>query len=261
MLKNKEKAKGIFKLIIDLIFVPKCAGCGERMLPSEKGCLCDLCSVVYESERNKECAKCGKLLPHCSCSTDNLQKAKIDVLSKLTVYRPHSNDFVINKMLFKLKKTSEYNLVEFLSREMESSIKEVINPTDDFIVTYAPRSDKAMQKYGYDHMEILSRQTAKLLGLKWGKLLKRHSNVEQKTLSYTERMKNIDLSFYNPKKLDIKGKTIILMDDVVTSGATLSASARKLRKNGAKNVVCAVMSVSRSTYIKFRIKKKHYNKY
>ncbi len=261
MLKNKGELKGLFKLITDLIFVPKCAGCGVRMLPSEKGCLCELCSVVYESERNKECAKCGKLLPHCSCSTDNLQKAKIDVLSKLTVYRPHSNDFVINKMIFKLKKTSEYNLVEFLSCEMASSIKEVINPTDDFIVTYAPRSNKAMQKYGYDHMEILSKRTAQILGLSWAKLLKRHSNVEQKTLSYTERMKNIAISFDNPKKLEIKGKTLILMDDVVTSGATLSASARKLRKNGAKNVVCAVIAISRSTYIKFRMRKKHYSKY
>ena len=251
-----EGKKGLFKFIADLLFVPKCAGCGERMLPNEKGCLCGLCAVVYDSERDKECAKCGKDLSHCSCSTENLQKAKIEVLSKLTVYRPHSNDFVINQMIFKLKKTSEYNLVEFLSHELASSIENVIQPTEDFIVTYAPRSDKAMQKYGYDHMEFVSRRTAKLLGLKWAKLLKRHSNVEQKTLSYTERLKNIALSFDNPKNVDIKGKHIILMDDIVTSGATLCAGARKLRKNGAKSVVCAVIAISRSTYIKYRIKKK-----
>ena len=261
MLKNKERRKGIFNFIADLLFVPKCAGCGERMLPNEKGCLCGVCSVVYQSERDKECAKCGKDMSHCTCSTENLQKAKIDVLSKLTVYRPRSNDFVINQMIFKLKKTSEYNLVEFLACELASSIKSVINPTDDFIITYAPRSNKAIQKYGYDHMEFLSCRTAQLLGLKWAKLLKRHSNVEQKTLSYTERLKNIALSFDNPRKVDIKGKHIILMDDIVTSGATLSAAARKLRKNGAKSVFCAVIAISRSTYIKYRIKKKLYNKY
>ena len=256
-----EGRKGLFRFIADLLFVPKCAGCGERMLPNEGGCLCKLCTVVYDSERNKECAKCGKTLPHCSCSTENLQKAKIEALSKLTVYRPRSNDFVINQMIFKLKKTSEYNLVEFLSRELASSIENVLQPTDDFIITYAPRSNKAMQKYGYDHMELVSKRTAKLLGLKWAKLLKRNSNLEQKTLSYTERLKNIALSFDNPRKVDIKGKHIILMDDIVTSGATLGAGARKLRKNGAKSVFCAVIAISRSTYIKYRIKKKLHNKY
>ncbi len=211
-------------------------------------------------ERDKECAKCQKPLAECSCSTENLERARVSQLSKLTVYQPASNDYVINKMIFKLKKKSEYHVVEFLSSELAKNVSEVLKPDADCIITYAPRSKRAINRYGYDHMEILSSKTAEKLGLPFARLLKRDSDVEQKTLSYAERMKSIRLSFANPENVDIKGKTVILMDDIVTSGATLSAGARKLRKNGAKKVLCAVVAVSRNTYVKYRITKKQ-NKY
>lgn len=247
--------KTAFEYFLDLLFVPKCAGCGERLSPLPESCLCPSCLLVYEMERDKECAKCQKPLAECSCSTDNLERARILQLSKLTVYQPASNDYVINKMIFKLKKTSEYHVVEFLSSELAGNVREVLKPDSDCIITYAPRSRRAINRYGYDHMEMLSRKTAEKLGLPFAKLLKRDSDVEQKTLSYAERMRSIKLSFENKENVDIKGKTLILMDDIVTSGATLSEGARKLRKNGARKVICAVVAVSRNTYVRYRIKK------
>ena len=248
--------KNLMSCILDFFFVPKCAGCGERLPVNSDGCLCDKCFFAYEMETTKECAKCQKQLSYCSCSTENLEKAKIFRLVKLTVYTPRSNDYVINQMIFKLKKKSEYHLVEFLSREMADSIKKVINPNEDYIITYAPRSRKSILKYGYDHMEILSFRVAERLGLQFAHLLKRKSGVEQKTLSYAERMKNIELTFDNSDNVNIEGRPIILLDDVVTSGATLCAGARKLRKNGASAISCAVIGISRNTYIRFRIRKK-----
>jgi ComF family protein len=248
--------KDFFAYLSDLFFVPKCAGCEERLPPNPSVCLCPACLSIYNLETTKECAKCAKVMSECSCSTENLEKAKILRLAKLTVYLPHSNDYVVNKMIFKLKKKSEYHLVEFLSNQLASTIKSVIKPNESYIVTYAPRSKKAISKYGYDHMEILSRKTAELLGLKWAKLLKRDSNVEQKTLSYNERMKRISISYENKKNVDIKGKSVILLDDIVTSGATLCAGARILRKNGAQTVSCAVVGISRNTYVAYRLKLK-----
>ncbi|MBQ1244862.1 MAG: ComF family protein [Clostridia bacterium] len=249
--------KTVSSYLLDLLFVPKCAGCGERLSPMPKGCLCTSCYLIYEMERDKECAKCQRPLSECSCSTENLEKAKIFRLSKLTVYRPASNDYVINKMIFKLKKRAEYHTVEFLAKELARNISEVINPKDDYIITYAPRSKRAISRYGHDHMEILARKTAKILDLQFARLLKRDSDVEQKTLSYSERIRSIRLSYENKDNVDIKGKNLILMDDIVTSGATLSTGARTLRKNGARTVACSVISVSRSAYIKYRIIKKH----
>lgn len=248
--------RNFLSCILDFFFVPKCAGCGERLPVNSEGCLCDKCSFAYEMEATKECAKCGKKMSYCSCGTENLEKAKIFRLVKLTVYTPHSNDYVINQMIFKLKKKSEYHLVEFLSKELANSIKKVINPNENYIITYAPRSRKSIFKYGYDHMEILSRRVAEHLGLQWARLLKRKSGVEQKTLSYAERMKNIALEFDNPDNVTIKDRPVILLDDIVTSGATLCAGARKLRKNGATAISCAVIGISRNAYVRFRIRKK-----
>ena len=249
--------KTVSSYLLDLLFVPKCAGCGERLSPAPDTCLCPSCHLIYEMERAKECAKCQRPLTECSCSTENLEKAKIFRLSKLTVYQPASNDYVINRMIFKLKKKAEYHTVEFLADELARNISEVIKPQKDYIITYAPRSKRAISRYGHDHMEILARKTAERLDLQFARLLKRDSDVEQKTLSYSERIRSIRLSYENKDNVDIKGKSLILMDDIVTSGATLSEGARKLRKNGAQTVTCAVIAVSRSTYVKYRIIKKH----
>ena len=105
-----------------------------------------------------------------------------------------------------------------------------------------------MLKYGYDHMEVLSRRVAELLNLPWAPLIVRHAGKEQKTLTYAERLKNIDVSFNNKSKIDVKGKYAILIDDIVTTSATLSSCAKLLRKNGIRSVVAAVISVSANAY-------------
>ena len=102
-------------------------------------------------------------------------------------------------------------MVEVLAYDLAQSVKPMIEYNKEkYIVTYAPRTRKAILKYGYDHMEVLSRRVAELLELPWAKLIVRHSGKEQKTLTYAERLKNIDVSFNHKNKLDEKASMLFL---------------------------------------------------
>ncbi len=249
--------KGAANFLLNLVFVPKCAGCGERMEPESQSCFCEKCLYLYETAKERECPKCGKALVKCTCPTPKLERNRVRILTKLINYHPHANDLSINKAIFKLKKTADRRLVSLFAHDMAETLLPIVErDRNKFVVTYAPRTKKAISKYGYDHMEYVSREVAKILEIPWAKLIVRHAGKEQKSLSYAERVRNVNISFNEKNKVDIKGKSAILIDDIVTTSATLSTCAVLLRKNGIKTVIASVISISSGVYNDLWIKKK-----
>ena len=91
-------------------------------------------------------------------------------------------------------------------------------------------------------MEILSRAVAKRLGLAWRPLLVRHGGNEQKkSRSRTARFRNMQNAYRVKRNAHLAGKRILLLDDVVASGATLSSAMRALRRAGARRITVAVL--------------------
>ena len=246
----------VLDYFVKLICVPRCAGCDKRLDPEQKDCLCEDCRFLYESAKERECARCGKRLDTCTCPTPNLQKNRIRLLTKLVYYHPRSNNLAVNKMIFKLKKTSESRLVDMFSSDLARTIAPIVEGNKEkYVVTYAPRTKKAIKKYGYDHMELLSRKVADILDLPWERYIIRRSGKEQKTLSFAQRLSNVNVEF-KAGSHSIRGKYVILIDDIITTSATISACAKLLRKNGAKSVIPSVISVSYSAYEDFSSYKK-----
>ena len=245
----KNFFKNLFDYLLNLVFVPKCAGC-RNLLPAEShSCFCDDCRYMYESAKERECVICGKRLSLCMCPTPKLEKNRVHRLTKLMYYFPQSNDLAVNQAIFKLKKTAEKHLVDMFAYDMAQTLKPLLEHNKErYIVTYAPRTRKAILRYGHDHMELLSRRVAEILDLPWAKLIIRLKGAEQKSLSYAERLRNVKVVYNRKNKLDIKGKYAIIIDDVITTSATLSTCARLLRKNGMRSVVAAVIAVSTSAY-------------
>jgi len=113
------------------------------------------------------------------------------------------------------------------------------------IISYIPVSYKRMRKRGYDHAQKLAQKfshisTTPLLPT----LLRIKDTKPQFRLSRSERNMNIKNAFEIDKsvKSKIQGKTIVLIDDLVTSFATLRECAKVLKRNGAKTVWGAVLA-------------------
>lgn len=108
-------------------------------------------------------------------------------------------------------------------------------------MVYIPMTKKAKLKRGYNQAELLAKSISKRLQipvLKDG-LVKAKETAAQKTLTKKERATNLAECFKVENRADIKGKTVLLIDDVLTTGATADAACKKLLDAGAKHIYFA----------------------
>ena len=116
------------------------------------------------------------------------------------------------------------------------------------IIIEVPISRERFRERGYNQSAIIARRVSKITGIIYGKdvLIKTKNNLRQSELSIQERKENVK-DVYSIKNIElIKGKSVILIDDILTTGATLNECAKVLKENGAKEVIAlAVMYANR----------------
>lgn len=114
---------------------------------------------------------------------------------------------------------------------------EILHSNTSFdLVAYVPMTRKAVAKRGFNQSEVFARIISKRLGLDFQKntLIKIRETEPQKSLKAAQRRINLKGAFKVAKEVD--GKSVLLVDDVVTTGATLSENAKMLYKAGARRV-------------------------
>jgi predicted amidophosphoribosyltransferase len=157
------------------------------------------------------------------------------------VFYDASTNGEINKLFYNMKRRYYRELIDMCAERMKKSLliaarTRQIN-LNDYVVTFAPRRDSNVIKYGFDQSEKLSKSLAKKLGLVHVATLENLGKREQKGLNKNERMQNA-VSNYEYIDGSLKDyKNVIIVDDIMTSGATLYACAFLLFKNGATNVI------------------------
>ena len=117
-------------------------------------------------------------------------------------------------------------------------------------VTWVPVSKKRLRKRGYDQAELLARAACRLWDTEPVRLLnKTVDNPAQSGISDTAARRANVLGVYEACG-DAAGKHVLLIDDICTTGATLSECARVLKDAGTESVVCAAVSKTRRTFKK-----------
>jgi predicted amidophosphoribosyltransferase len=89
----------------------------------------------------------------------------------------------------------------------------------------------------------LAKSIAKNLEIEYINLLRSNSQKAQKEMNYKERFKNIDYKLINDKT-SLKGKSVIIVDDIVTTGSSMSSAAMLIRSLGAKRVLGATLGIA-----------------
>jgi ComF family protein len=111
-----------------------------------------------------------------------------------------------------------------------------------------PLSPKKRRMRGYNQSEEIARGfcarcDSSVCMLDTSLLTRVHTHESQaRTMSKRERRKNVAQSFFVPNPVHVAGKHILLIDDVVTTGATLHEAARALRKSGARRIICITVA-------------------
>ncbi len=244
--------KTFFDKLLFLISVPKCVGCGKRLLYTEKA-LCSECKEEYYENKRRDCSICGKLLSECTCTNDYLNKHYVKQLVKVFRYR-QNEDIPSNKLIFSLKKDNRNDVLEFLTCELCEAIKVSVDTPSECIFTNVPRRRKEIAKYGIDHAELLAKSVAKRFSAEYYQPIISKSKKPQKMAEGIERLKNADFRLKRSAR-NLNGKRIIIIDDVVTTGASVSACAMLYRALGTKNITGAALSIAyKDSFVPFETK-------
>lgn len=221
--------------IIKRIFFPKrCFVCGE-LIPIERR-FCNCGEDRYDKLNLESCEHCGS--EKCVCGFENAVK-----LSHITA--PFVYSYLAKQRLCNLKFSGEKNEAEFFGEEMSFRFAQVFVNAKADMVTFVPMRPDDEKERGYNQSELLAQSVARHLFLpKADVLVKNKDSVCQHTLSQKERLENLKDTFEVKNKSEVYGKTIILCDDIKTTGTTLKRCSDELFACGAKDVYCLCAAVS-----------------
>lgn len=217
------------------VFFPlKCPQCG-KIIPLDRN-FCSCFSTEIITVGNDFCPHCGADKENCVCvyNKNNYKTASVFYYSG-----------EIRARLLNLKFNSIRSETKYFAPRMAHRFTEVFPDVKADVVTFVPMTEFAEKKRGFNQSEMLCDGVAKVLKLPSIELLQKLKETDnQHTLNQTQRRANLNDCFFAVDKNDINGKTIILVDDIKTTGTTLSKCADVLMNSGAKAVYCLVAAVS-----------------
>lgn len=231
--------------ISNLLFalsVPKCVSCRARLTKEDRA-LCPSCKKQYNNTKSRNCSLCAKRLNRCSCTNDYLSKHFVRGLAKVYRYRQAKDFSAANSLVYKLKHDNREDVIDFVSDELLEAIKSSL-PTlpENTLVTHVPNRKSAIIERGFDHAESLGREVARKLGLEFIPLLVSLSKKPQKEMSIDERLKNAKFDLICEP--DLKGRIVLIIDDVVTSGASMGNAATMIRALKPKAIYGAAVAIA-----------------
>lgn len=235
-----ERSNFIRRLLF-LVSVPKCACCGA-ILREEDGPLCPDCMKEYENVRMINCSACSRVLSRCTCTNRLLDRSYVRKLIKVYRYKPSARLLPSNELIYRLKRNNRRDVVEFLADELAGAIRSGIPDLTGYMLTSVPRRAKSVVQYGYDHARELARAVARRLSLSYASLLRSGAKKAQKKLSAGERIENA--ACFPRLGARLRAKKVILIDDIVTSGASMAAAATALHRLGAQKIVGAAIAIA-----------------
>ena len=203
--------------LLDYIYKKKCYFCG-----SSKECV-------------KMCSKCYDELIFASESCNRL-------INGVQVYSAGVYEKNLQKMIRGIKYHRQKELAYYMAKFMWKYFKRVIEKeglSGTFEVVPVPLHRSREMKRGYNHMKLVADEFCNLSGYAPNyNLIKRIKPTKpQYKLSFAQKQENLKNAF-EVDKSRITGNTVLIIDDICTSGATFSSMIEELKLNGVENIIC-----------------------
>ena len=214
----------LWSAALDLLFPPKCP----------------FCQSLLEDDERLLCARCQKELPWAQGKSGERDGEFFEVCIAPLHYRGR-----VRESVHRYKFSGVRACAVPFATLMAQCVTDRLEGGFD-CVSWVPLSRKRLRSRGYDQARLLARGVAAQLGLEAVPLLDkvRHTPAQSGLEEESARRANVLGAYSTCSGADVKGKRILLVDDVVTTGATLSECARILLSAGAEQVVCVTLALA-----------------
>lgn len=211
-------------VLLELLFPPKCPFCG-KLLEEGQALLCPDCQRDLPWTQGKSAERKGEFFALCTAPL---------------WYRD-----AVRKSHHRYKFSGVRAYVRPYATLMSQCVDDHLDGQFD-LVTWAPISWWRRYKRGYDQARLLAERLAPERNLPCQRLLKkvRHTKPQSSLKTESERRANVLGAYAVCRDAQVTGKRILLVDDVMTTGATLSECARMLLTAGATEVVCVTLAMT-----------------
>ena len=231
----------VINVVLNLIYPRRCAVC-HRILSDQKRLCCPECRNVFKRIDKDYCLKCGKPVrteeEYC---TDCAEKHRsFDRGRSAFLYDDRMRRSMVRYKYYGNREYGRYFAVE-MYRNLRD---EVIRWSPDLIVPI-PLTRAKLRMRGFNQAADLARMTGRLLNIPVSTevLCKLHDTRSQKKLDAGERRRNLKGAFTVLQPL--YGLTVLVIDDVYTTGSTMDAAAECLKEAGAQAVYFATLATGR----------------
>lgn len=207
--------------IVDLIAPLHCIICGV-----EGSIACEPCIAAELINLPSCCFYCAKITTYFNVCDKCSKKSPLKAVWCVTEYGSFAQSVI---------KAYKYDAIRAVKGTVVKEMIKVL-PANNFLITSIPTASNRIRQRGFDHCLLIAKEIAKQRKLNYSTLLYRTSSVHQVGSNKTERLNQTKDLFYIKNFQEVSNQSILLIDDVATTGATMQSAARVLNKAGAKEI-------------------------
>ncbi|MCD6168994.1 MAG: ComF family protein [Candidatus Latescibacteria bacterium] len=232
--------KGLLGALLDFVYPPYCCLCGTRLQEGEK-VVCEGCWGEVKPLQGPFCPNCGYPVKpgadECAmCQQRGWTFRQVGVLAD---FQPPVQQ-LIHLLKYKGKRSVGTRLGAMLSQALQGRPQW---QRADLIIP-VPLHRSRLRERGYNQSLLIAKALAERLQkpLRQELLVRRRNTRSQTKLNVAQRVENVSGAFQVKYPVEVREKRIILVDDVITTGATADACSRSLVNAGAKEVLVAAVA-------------------
>lgn len=225
----------IGKFISYLIFGNHCKYCGDIINFGEE--FCNECKNNLPRTEKEKCLLCGAGKERCTCKK---ARQRYD-----GICAPFYYEKTVEKSIHIFKFADKPYIAKVLAKDMGECIKESFPDVKFDFIDYIPFSENQRKKRKYNPAGEIAKELSKILEIPIYNLLTKPFETEtQHNTGAVYRQGNVAGAYDIKDNADVKGKTVLLIDDIKTTGSTLNECTRVLKIAGAEKVYCAVAALT-----------------
>ena len=210
--------------VLEIIAPHPCSGCGKI-----GSILCEDCKYDIIHEPFWGCILCGRPNSYGICASHDSPVVRAYVVGQ----RSHALETILNQLKFQHVKAAALPLAQLLHTHLP------LLPSN-IVVVPIPTVRSHVRQRGYDQADLIARHFCQLRNYPIEKLLQRSSNTTQHIVGRVERQEQASQAFALNTTQDLTGRIIVLVDDIITTGSTVTAAAHLLKNAGATVWVVAL---------------------